>query len=100
MISSKTILAKCPLGYIERCGDILGSSSESLLPQKTTKDQCMVACNLKDSCLSFQHSPSEMRCNLNDLAWPIFDPYQDYIFCSKNGDIDYINLKSRISMIN
>ena len=78
-------LATCPFGYVERSGDIHGS--ERLLPLKLTKDQCMEACDLKDDCLSFQHSPSEMRCTLTDLALPMFGPFEDYVFCSKNGNI-------------
>ena len=77
----------CPFGYMKRSGDIPSRDNELILPSKVTKVQCVEACNLKDSCLSFQHSPSKMRCNLNELALPIFSPKEDYLFCSKNGKI-------------
>ena len=81
------LLATCPFGYIKRTGSIPGRDGELILPSKITKTECMNACSLKDSCLSFQHSASKMRCNLNELALPIFAHDEDYVFCSKNGNI-------------
>ena len=55
-----------------------------------TKQQCAEKCNGENSCMSFEHSDTEMKCNLNKIAEPSLGPYRDYVFCTKNGKI--INL--------
>ena len=80
-------LATCPAGYEEQQGDIPGWGSYLGGALNLTAHECKEKCNQVDLCLSFEHSSSEMRCNLNDLAQPTLEPYMDYIFCTKNGNV-------------
>ena len=51
-----------------------------------TKDQCAQKCCKKALCKSFEHSPTELKCNLNIASNPSQEPYKDYAFCSKTGN--------------
>ena len=55
-----------------------------------TKQQCAEKCNGENSCMSFEHSDTDMKCNLNKIAEPSQGPFRDYVFCTKIGRL--INL--------
>ena len=78
--------AVCPLGFESNPGDILGWGSEDLGSALTlTRQECAQKCKETDACLSFEHSYTEGKCNLNKLAEPTRGPYRDYDFCTKKG---------------
>ena len=93
------ILAKCPTGYLEKQGDIPGWGSYLGSALNLTQHQCMEKCDLEDFCLSFEHGSSQMRCNLNELADPTQGPYEDYVFCMKNGKHATSKLLKRLPQI-
>ena len=56
-----------------------------------TLEQCAKRCNNEISCLSFEHSPSKKKCNLNKIAEPTQDSNADFIFCSKIGSVNDVS---------
>ena len=77
----------CPSGYAKRKGDVPGWGSDIGSRLDLTLEQCAKRCNNEISCLSFEHSPSKKKCNLNKIAEPTQDPNADFMFCTKTGSI-------------
>ena len=80
----------CPSGYAERDGGLSGSSSDIGRSLDLTKYECALKCNSDRSCKSFQHSFTEMKCNLSEIAEPSQAAYIDFIFCTKTGRFRYV----------
>ena len=80
----------CPSGYVERDGKLpeLSSNMESSL--NMTKNECALKCNGDKSCMSFEHSHTNMKCNLNKMSEPSQVPYLDFIFCTKTGRSNFV----------
>ena len=76
----------CPKGYEQVEGDEPGWGSYLGKQLKLTRQECSEACNEKYACMSFEHSDSEMFCNLNAVSKPSSGAYRDYVFCQKTGN--------------
>ena len=59
----------------------MGTSMGSAL--SLTRQECADKCTEKKECLSFEHSATKNKCNLNSIAEPTQGPYQDFAFCVK-----------------
>ena len=65
-----------------------------------TRLKCAEKCNGENSCRSFEHSDTEMKCNLNKISEPSQSPFRDYVFCTKKGRfIDLVNVSMDIYSI-
>ena len=73
----------CPTGYAGRVGDLPGWGTDIGSKLDLSLEDCAERCNGDKTCLSFEHSPTEIKCNLNKIAEPSQGPYLDYIFCTK-----------------
>merc|ERR1712130_515506 len=77
----------CAVGYFgDRKGDIPGwtyvegaGAGEWI----ANCGECADLCSVRDKCLSYQCSPSELKCNLNSVTDPTRPKVRDYMFCSK-----------------
>ena len=83
----------CPSGYEVKQGDLpgWGTGLGSRLP--LTRQGCADKCSGKDECLSFEHSNSQMLCNLNKVALPSRPRNSDFTFCMKTGKLLIENTK-------
>merc|ERR1719312_2344450 len=75
----------CPQGYKLTPGDIPGWG-DSIKPGgylNQNMGQCKDLCNANNLCCSFEWSPTERRCNLNQECVPTEGKYKDYLFCHK-----------------
>ena len=86
-IASTNCVGACPSGYLEKKGNIPGWGSYLGSGLELTRNECAEKCNVENFCLSFEHSSSEKRCNLNEFGEPTVEPYKDYVFCTKQGNI-------------
>ena len=86
-IASTNCVGACPSGYLEKKGNIPGWGSYLGSGLELTRNECAERCNVENFCLSFEHSSSEKRCNLNEFGEPTVEPYKDYVFCTKQGNI-------------
>ena len=79
----------CLFGYVEKVGHLPrhGSNIGSF---NVTKEECALKCNGEKTCLSFEHSNTNMKCNLNEIAEPSQGPYLDFIFCTKTGRFSFV----------
>ena len=68
-------------------GDLPGLSSDLGGLLTLTREECARKCSENDECLSFEHSYTEGKCNLNRVAEPTQGPYKDWAFCTKSGKI-------------
>lgn len=84
-MQSNYLYADCPVGYEEKNGDVPGWGTDLGSALELTRGECARKCSEKDTCLSFEHSNTEMKCNLNKIAEPSSGPYKDYVFCKKQG---------------
>ena len=66
-------------------GDIPGMGTSLGRDLNANRNECAQKCSQKPKCLSFEHSNTELRCNLNTVAEPSEGQYKDYLFCSKTG---------------
>lgn len=89
--------AVCPPGYAKRKGDVPGWGSDIGSRLDLTLEQCAKRCNNEIHCLSFEHSPSKKKCNLNKIAEPTQDPNADFMFCTKTGSVNDLS-KTIISL--
>ena len=84
---SITTIGDCPPGYAVREGDLPGwGDSDIGSALDLSLEDCADRCNGETTCLSFEHSPTQMKCNLNKIAEPSGGPYSDFIFCTKIGN--------------
>ena len=81
---------RCPSGYVEREGSLLDFSFNMGSSLKMTKDECIMKCSSEKSCMSFEHSHTHLKCNLNKIAEPSQVPYLDFIFCTKTGRFSFV----------
>ena len=85
-------LPECPEGYILVEGDVGGYGNVGDPPSVPDQElgSCAALCNhLPDDCCSFEWSPTERRCNLNQECAPTKNKFRDYLFCVK-GALDTI----------
>ena len=78
-------ISDCPQGYQLTQGDIPGWGN-SIKPGGYLNQnigQCKDLCNANNLCCSFEWSPTERRCNLNQECVPTEGKYKDYLFCHK-----------------
>ena len=81
----------CTSGYTEKIGDIPGWGTSLGSALDANRDECAQKCSELPLCLSFEHSNTELKCNLNTEAEPASNgAYKDYAFCSKIGKIQLI----------
>ena len=80
----------CPSGYAQIGGSVPGFGSDLGSSLDLTKHECALKCNGEKSCMSFQHSYTQMKCNLSEIADPSQAPYLDFIFCTKTGRFSYV----------
>ena len=80
----------CPSGYAERDGGLFGFSSDIGRSLDLTRHECALKCSGEKNCISFQHSYTQMKCNLSEIAEPSQAPYLDFIFCTKTGIFSYV----------
>ena len=80
----------CPNGYVKKEGDLPGWGTNIGRALHLTRQQCAEKCNGENSCMSFEHSDTEMKCNLNKIAEPSRGPFRDYVFCTKMGKTIYL----------
>ena len=73
----------CPLHYAEKEGDLPGWGTDIGSALDLTREECEMKCNHEKACMSFEHSPTQMKCNLNKIAEPSQRPYKDFVFCTK-----------------
>ena len=84
----------CEIGYKQIDGDILGSGS--IAGRGSREDvascaECATICSKIDTCLSYECSLTELKCNLNTAAVPNTNNQQDWIFCVKNINVNIID---------
>ena len=79
------ITVECPKGYAEREGDLPGWGTDIGSALNLTRQECAQKCNDEFSCMSFEHSHTELKCKLNKIAEPSQGPFRDYVFCIKPG---------------
>lgn len=77
----------CPLGYKSKEGDLPGWGTDLGGALRLTREDCARKCSDEEKCLSFEHSYTEEKCNLNKESEPTEGPYNDYAFCTKQGKI-------------
>ena len=77
------VIGSCPSGYVDRDGDLPGWGTDIGSQLDLSLEDCAGRCNSESTCLSFEHSPTEIKCNLNQIAEPSRGTYRDYIFCTK-----------------
>merc|ERR1712241_326811 len=73
---------ECATGYYAQSGDIPGNGIGGL-QQVSNCNECSQLCSDNGNCLSYECSPTELRCNLNTVANPTAGAYKDYAFCTK-----------------
>ena len=74
---------KCPLGYIEKAGDISGHGMEKLLASSIEK--CADLCSINSTCCVFEYSPSKTECQLHKNCDPdSCVPFDDFVFCENS----------------
>ena len=79
----------CPLHYVEKEGDLPGWGTDLGSALDLTREECAMKCNREKACMSFEHSPTQMKCNLNKIAEPSQRPYKDFVFCTKMAGLGY-----------
>ena len=79
----------CPLHYVEKEGDLPGWGTDLGSALDLTREECAMKCNREKTCMSFEHSPTQMKCNLNKIAEPSQRPYKDFVFCTKMAGLGY-----------
>ena len=72
--------ASCGNGFLLQHGSAPGALSSLSVPNCA---QCAAACTANPSCLSYECSPTDKKCNLNDVSAPKASQYKDYMFCTK-----------------
>ena len=82
----------CPRGYTKNNGDVPGWGSYLGGGLSLTRDQCAQKCCKMPKCQSFEHSATELKCNLNVVSIPSQKPHKDYVFCSKTGALRLLGL--------
>ena len=88
-----TLTGACPNGYVEKQGDLPGWGTDIGSALHLTRQACAEKCDGENSCMSFEHSDTEMKCNLNKIAEPSQGPFRDYVFCTKMGKtINLVNV--------
>jgi len=81
--------AHCVAGYEFNSGDIPGwgqVDGHGGGQAVTDCTECATFCTQVSSCLSYECSPTALKCNLNALRFPNGGAYLDYAFCSKTED--------------
>ena len=81
------LLEPCPAGYHRKIGDLPGWGSDLGSALELTEGQCAHRCDERHGCLSFEHSQIQMTCNLNRIAEPTSEAYEDFKFCIKGEDL-------------
>ena len=76
---------ECPSGYAKRKGDLPGWGNGIGGSYDLTRRECAQKCNGDDRCMSFEHSDTQMKCNLNKIAEPSQGQYLDFVFCTKTA---------------
>ena len=90
----------CPSGYAEKEGDLPGWGTDIGSALDLTRQECAQKCNGEKRCMSFDHSNTQMKCNLNKIPYPSQGPNKDFIFCTKTGRIsDQVNVSLSIYII-
>ena len=79
------LTGKCPPGYTKREGDLPGWGTGIGGSYDLSRDECAQKCNDDSSCMSFEHSDTQTKCNLNNIAEPSQGQYLDFVFCTKTG---------------
>ena len=64
-------------------GDIWGWGTSLGSALTLNRNECAQKCSQQPKCLSFEHSNTEEKCNLNTAAKPSQGKNKDYAFCSK-----------------
>jgi len=72
----------CPDGYFMQEGDIEGWGIGGGRAVASCQE-CANFCSGMDNCKSFECSPTELRCHMNEEADPSQEKYKDYMFCTK-----------------
>ena len=82
-ISPYLIIESCPDGYVIKSGDSPGWGSDLGGRLYLSRQQCADKCSKHRDCLSFEHSKTNNLCNLNRIAEPTEEPFEDFTFCMK-----------------
>ena len=83
----------CGSGYVRSVGDVAGDGAidgVGNLQTVTSCAECAALCGNKKTCLSFECSPSENKCNLNTVKHAthrVHPSFPDYVLCIK-GSVD------------
>ena len=80
----------CPSGYAQSYGGLPGFGSDIGSSLGLTRYECALKCNGDKSCMSFQHSNTQKKCNLSKIVEPSPAPYLDFIVCTKTGRYGYV----------
>mmetsp|Transcript_92763 Transcript_92763/g.262344 ORF Transcript_92763/g.262344 Transcript_92763/m.262344 type:complete len:370 (-) Transcript_92763:86-1195(-) len=74
----------CPSGYSIVAGDVPGKDQFGLEGRKqATIYLCAAECDHMSGCRSFEWSQSTEACNLNKVAVPSAESFQDFVFCQR-----------------
>lgn len=77
----------CKGGYTLALGDIPGNGRiffQGGAEKVQSCNECGEKCDRRARCLSYECSPTDLRCNLNEHSEPSAVPYKDYMFCTKD----------------
>ena len=80
----------CPVGYIEKSGDIVGPGIET--NRASSIEECAYRCSMNPDCCVFEYSQSSRECHIHgNCALSDYDPkpYTDYLMFQKSKHNKY-----------
>ena len=84
----------CPSGYAEKEGDLPGWGTDIGSALDLTRQECAQKCNGEKRCMSFEHSNTQMKCNLNKIPFLAITFLCTFLPCQIEGTT-YISTPSR-----
>ena len=77
---------RCPQGFVKRSGDLKGEVGYSSFSVSSLSD-CAAAADKEFPAKGFMYSKKHKKCKLLARPNPDGPPYEDYIFCQKEGTL-------------
>ena len=79
--------AGCPDSYSYVVGRVIGSATVSQVMNVNNIAACAQHCHANSDCCSFEYSPTEKECNLNEECQSNGPAYPNQVFCVKGNHI-------------
>ena len=92
----------CPVGYIEKSGDIVGPGIETT--RASSIEECAYRCSINPDCCVFEYESSIPECQLHQKCVPDYlgsgpspnCPYNYYVFCQSSKYISPVSIVNRL----